>query len=265
MNLQFIGDFANNYFSQFKFFLDGNYYSGVFQKYFSLPAFIGGAVIAIAIFIMWVYVDNDGIGLRHMIIGLVAVEISPIIIKMINNTIGNTFSTQVFEQYMNPVNNIISGIVLVLIMYSTYKFDKKISFGMGCIIYLMPLLLNANYYFTDLGNKNIIFAVIQFLSGALAMGLFCVLFCKRKYFYSAWILYFVFHIVSRCLIIVLNVWILNDFTFIEVVEGFLKFVLAHYTNIIPDIIIFGIVLLVSILYERTVFKELKEQRVLIGE
>ena len=266
MNLQSIWDFFVGYLSGFGKFADWGYYGQTFQKYFSFVPFIGGAIIAVTLYIAYKHLtEGDGAGgdikLHHVIIGIVTIDVSPIIIQTLNSILGQRFSSALFDQYMNPVDNIISGAILLLIMYSVYSEDGKISYIVGSISYLMPFLMSAGAYseiFTNKNTSNIgVFLLLQIFGGALVIGLLCIFFCHRKFFYSGWLAYFAFHVIGRFVIMVLQTHHIKGGDYKEIIGLWFNNLLANYTNTFLDIAVFLLIFLISFVYERHVFIDMK--------
>lgn len=261
MDLNFFSDIIHNYLSQFSFFADVDYYSGVIGKYWSVEGVLSAGVLAFLILVMSANEDNKKAGPIKALMGLVAVETSPVLMDILNSIVGVSYTTKVFDANMNPVNNIVSGFVLVLIMYSVYKFDEGFAFWTGILFYLITLLMNVNDYVQHLENKGILFAFIQYFVGAIVMGILCMNLCNRKYFYNAWIIYMIYHVVSRVIVAVLYACFVNGLSLGESITWYISFLSNHSKNLLLDIFIFGFVLMIAIIYERGVFKDIKESRV----
>lgn len=282
MDTNFFSDIAENYFSQFRFFADPNYYSGVAEKYMSVAGVISAGVLAFLILIMLHNEDNDRAGPIRALMGLVAVETSPVLMDMLYNffkvsysaQIGNMkilnhmnsvsemyYSTHPLYMQMNPVNNVISGFVLVLIMYSVYKFDEGFAFWSGILFYSITLLMNINAFVPNLNNRIILLMFIQFIVGAIVIGFLSMNLCDKKYFYNAWLIYMIFHIVSRVVVALSYGCFVEELSFGKSIEEFISFLTNNSGIIWIDLFIFGFVLMVAIFYERSVFKDIKESRV----
>ena len=279
MDTKFFFDIAKNYFSQFNFFADPNYYSGIVKNYMSVAGVISAGVLAFLILIILDNEDNDRAGPIKALMGLVAVETSPVLIDMIYNFFKISYTTQIanmsmlsyaneisssthpFYMQMNPVNNTISGFVLVLIMYSVYKFDEGYAFWTGILFYSITLLMNINAFVPNLNNRIILLMFIQYIVGSIVIGFLSMNLCNRKYFYNAWIIYMIFHFVSRVVVALSYGCFVEKLSFWKSIEEFKLFLTNNSGIIWIDIFIFGFVLMIAIIYERSVFKDIKENRV----
>lgn len=246
----------------------------------SVAGVISAGVLAFLILIVLNNEDNDRAGPIKALIGLVTVETSPILMNTIYNFFkvsytvqivnmnmsgyinGISYSTHPFYMQMNPVNNVISGFVFVLIMYSVYEFDEGLAFWTGILFYSITLLMNINAFVPNLNNKVILLMFIQYIVGAIIIGFLSMNFCNRKYFYNAWIIYMIFHIVSRVVVALSYGCFVEKLSFGKSIEEFISFLTNNSGIIWIDLFIFGFILMMAIIYERSVFKDIKESRVL---
>ena len=272
MDINFFRDLIDKYLSQFSFFGNLEYYQSVAQKYFSIEGVISAVVLGFLILIMLYNEDNKKAAPVKALMGLVAVETSPVLLGMVYSVFGlyynnsgivyyDAIGSGIFNMGMNPVNNIISGFVLVLVMYSVYKFDEGFAFWVGILFYLITLLMNVNYYVPYLGHGEVLFAFVQYLVGAVVMGFLSASFCSKKYFYNAWIIYIVYHIVSRIIVALTYGCLVQKLSFADCIREYVMFLPSQTKNILIDVFIFGFILMIAIIYERTVFKDIKAKRV----
>lgn len=243
----------SNYFlsliSQHSYFIDWNYYSGLFSKYFSVAGFIIGLIFVLIIFGSSAEGQEKAGFLK--VVPIIAVINSCVVLSDFLNTI---FKQEVIytgvESTFNAPDNIISGFILTLVISSCYREYGKQAFWFGVATHAALPFLNFSYIELMDGATIILMIVRVILAGVL-----CLILSHREYFYTSWIWYFGFHMFLRGIkfLIPLMGNLINgqadyasQYTFAATIQYFSQFSM--------DVIIFVIVLVFGIVFEKGVLE-----------
>ena len=241
-----IGDFFQtalnnilNYISRYSFFANGNYYSSLWNKYFTVAGFFLGGTAVVFIYLAGAGENKKSGFFRSLAIIALLNSMGAIYNMLCGNPVfqqGAASGISVYEMAANPI----SGVILALVIFSCYKGNIGNAFCFGMITYGVTLLMFN--VFISVSPALIIFFVLR----AIILGLVCMLLTRPKYFYSSLIVFISYYLISK---------IAQIFLVSAIFEGRVfstELVFDTLNILVPDLIIFGVVLVVSIIYERAV-------------
>lgn len=180
-------EYLLNWTSEIQKFISLSYYGGVFGQ---LELFVFGIPLGIAIIIIFFSrnIEGDIIDTLKAVLMAIIINSGTIINSIATMFFGREYTSYYFAQYTSPCNNIISGIILVLTLYSWDKFESGgMVFGFCMLTYVISTMNDSFYEYLFLDA----------LASTFIVGVLGIIIAKRKHFYSAWILYFIFHIATR--------------------------------------------------------------------
>lgn len=234
-----------DYISRYSYFISRNYYGSLVEKYFSGEGFILGLI-----FVLIVYCSTakgQGIAGFFKVLSIIAVINSCVVLSNYLNTVFNQELSYIGNESMfNAPDNIISGFILTLVISSCYRGSGRRAFLFGIVTHATLPFLN----FTLIENMDEFARNLMIMRIALA-GFLCLILSYRKYFYTSWIWYFCFHMFLRIFVFlypkISELVEIDTFSEFQYIVGLTLEYLSHY---IVDVIIFGIVLVFAIIFEK---------------
>lgn len=226
-------DYVQVFLYRYSFFIDANYYYNIWERYFNVSGFLSGAIIVVLIALAGA--DNKKTGF-----------IRTLAIIAFINSIGYVYYMicsyfDIFEYYgwldtYDLVVNPVSGAVIVLVIYSCYKGKAKNAFYFGVITYGVSFIMYGFSVDIDILGLFIVLRTV-------VLGLVCMLLIRPGYFYSSFIIFAAYYLIFRAIHVLITEGIGSSmFSSVSYIIGIL----------IPDLIIFAVILAVSIIYERAV-------------
>lgn len=239
-----ITEYFTNFITEHSFFINGDYYGGLFSKYFSIIGFIVGFVFVLLVFFS--NTDDD-----RQILGTIKILL---IVSLINTcyTMLSFFNVGVinerpyfyygFSCILSVADMLLAGFILTLVVKSCYSFNHGKAFLLGITTFAATPMLNFSFL-GQLPPEIITFIVARILIA----GFLCLIISYRKYFYTSWIWCFGFHMFTRLSMLVMDMIInkngIND-VFATTMEYLGKF--------LGDYVIFAIILTFAIVFEKAI-------------
>ncbi|MBR2177346.1 MAG: hypothetical protein IJ861_10450 [Clostridia bacterium] len=242
------------YFSNFSKFISGEYYQNLFSHYFSVTGYIGGAILLAIIYYVST-IDDRFRDIFKVIAALAVIQSGASLNVLICQLLGSRYTTYSLLYYMSQPNNIISGFILLMIVFSWMKYWNLYPFAMGGLVYLVSLLMNSNAYVSNWG-----FYILISLFDGVMVGLICMFAANREHFYSGWLLYFIYHIFSRLFTPFMYYWLVEGKDKLyggadKLLTEFLQSVLQNYQMFTFEIIFFAVIFLYSFIFKRKIAKD----------
>ena len=242
--IEHIVRYFTDFVSEHSYLISGYYYSGLFSKYFSFIGFIVGLV-----FVVLVYFSS--IEYERRILGAIKVLF---MVSLINScyTILNFFNVEVisdepyyyygFSSILSVADILIAGFVLTLVIRSCYSYESGYAFLFGVTTFAATPLLYFSL-FTEIPVAVMIFIVVR----ALLAGLLCLIMCNRRFFYTSWIWYFGFHMLTRVSMLVMDM-VINK----NGVGDIFGTTVGYLGKFIGDYILFAVILAFAIVFEKAI-------------
>lgn len=243
---EWIITYLQNYISQYSHFTSAEYYWYIGMKYSSTEGFVAGFLFAVLIYLS-TSEQQRKTGFLKVLSFIVVANSCMTIFLALNNAIGVP-KYQYTPGLLGAADNIISGLILTLVVFSCYKGFGVRSFFFGVATFsALPIMRFFNIQ--ELGNEDLMRMVVRIvLAGAV-----CAIISEKKYFYISWIWYFVFHIIIRAIDLFMpTLLILCHTGVVNVSEHSLGSILDYYSSFKVDYIIFFIVLVFAVIFERIV-------------
>ena len=229
--------FIRNTIDGYHFFTDGNYYSSLLERYLTLEGFFLGAIAVILIYLSGAG-ENKKSGFFRSLAIIALLNSLGAVYNLITGDLtiqqSYNYSSNVFELAANPI----AGVILTLIIYSCYKGHGKNAFCFGLITYAVSLLMFNGSVGSDLE--------LLLIFRALTLGFACVLMIKPKYFYISFIVYIGHYLFFKV------AWFFMVQGIYEIQAITVKALLPVLRLLAPDLWIFAVILIMSIVYERAV-------------
>ena len=242
--IQRIIDYFTNFITDHYFLISWDYYGGLFLKYFSFIGFIVGFV-----FVILVYFSNTDKDKK--ILGAIKVLL---IVSLINTsyTVLNFFDIGViseepyyyygFSCILSVADILLAGFILTLVVKSCYSLNHGRAFLLGLTTFAATPMLNFTF-FGQIPPEIMLFIVCR----SLVAGLLCLLISFRRYFYTSWIWYFGFHMLTRVTVLIMDMTINKTGT-----DNVIKTVFDYLGKFVGDYIFFAIVLAFAIVFEKAI-------------
>lgn len=234
----------------YSFFISGDYYSQLFERYFSVGGFIIGFVYLLILF----FAINDEkdkkkkkTGFIKIVLWVAVINSCGVLMNYLNVSLDQS---QWFMESAPPFStpdNIISGFVMSLVIASCYRTYRSGAFFFGMATHITLAFFQFNL-FSSMEALQIVFVVVR----VLLAGILCVILSRRKYFYTSWIWYFGFHLLTRTLVLLLP---LVSRAIVQMpLDGLytVDMVFTYYSQFALDAVIFAGILVFSIVFERGV-------------
>lgn len=235
------------FYSRYSFLISEDYYEGLFLKYFSVKGFILGFIFVLIIYYSSIE-DNKKIGFFKVLPIVAVINSCSVLANFINKTLNQEFTYIGTKSVANSVDNIISGFVLTLVVFSCCKRFERQAFLLGIATHAALPFLNYTYLEYMSGRETTLMILRIVLAGFL-----CLIISYRKYFYTSWIWYFSFHMFLRIVGLIFSIeseFIIRkdisglQYTFISIIKYLSQFTV--------DAIIFAVILAFAIVFERDV-------------
>lgn len=240
-------DYLLSFVSQYSYFIDWDYYGGLFSKYFSVGGFIIGFIFVLIVYFSSAE-EQKKAGFFKVLPIIAVINSCVVLSNFLNNTFQQGFTYSGVESMLNAPDNIISGFILTLVLCSCYRRFGGQAFLFGIATHgALPFLNFAYIEYMD--GVSITIMVVR----VLLAGFLCLIISHRKYFYTSWIWYFGFHIFLR-----VGVFLIPLIS--ELVAGeplyelsyTLETTLEYFSRFTMDTIIFAVILAFAIVFEKGV-------------
>lgn len=243
-----IADYFLNFISQYSYFLNGDYYGGLFSKYFSVGGFIIGFIFVLLVYFSSAE-EQKKAGFFKVLPIIAVINSCTVLTQFINTTFGQGFHYNGIESMINAPDNIISGFILTLVISSCYRRFGGRAFLFGIATHAAMPMLNFSY----LGYMNDGVPILHMIVRVALIGFVCLIMSRRKHFFTSWIWYFGFHMLIRVAVFFLPLLSnsLDGFT-IYTVEYTLNGALEYLSRFTIDALIFAVVLVFAIVFEKGV-------------
>lgn len=244
-----ISEYFLNFISQYSLFANKDYYRHVLSQHDQFPeVFISGMI-----FLLLVYFSSTKEQKKVGFFKVLAIIVLINSCTVLSNSINTSFNQGVYYKgigsIINVPDNLISGFILTLVIFSCYKKRSGQAFLFGIATYVALPLLN----FPDLRDINGVVFSWEIYGFSAVVGLVCLIISRRKYFFTSWIWYFAFHMFMRIGGFLVSLLIdsyvgRSMYTAGYTVRRFIEY-LSHFT---VDIVIFTLILVFSIAFEKGV-------------
>lgn len=235
-----------NYVLSHSYFISGEYYLSLFSKYFSVAGFIIGFIFVLLVYFSSAE-DQRKAGFFKVLPFVAVINSCMVIFTFLNSIVGSEFY-QYMPGMLGVTDNIVSGFILTLVIRSCYKGYSGSAFLLGVVTFAaLPML---NFTYLDYFEKE---ALVQMVIRVVMVGFLCVIISHRKYFYTGWIWYFVFHVLMRTIVLFTPMFLKSiDKRAIDTTGYSFSMVLDYFLSFRVDYIVFAIVLFFAIIFERLV-------------
>lgn len=243
-----IADYFLNFISQYSYFINWDYYGGLFSKYFSVGGFIIGFIFVLLVYFSSAE-EQKKAGFFKVLPIIAVINSCTVLTNFINSTYNQGFSYNSLESMINAPDNIISGFILTLVISSCYRRFGGRAFLFGIATHVAMPMLNFSY----IGYMNDGVPILHMIVRVALVGFVCLIMSHRKYFFTSWIWYFGFHMLIRVAVFFLPLLsdILDGST-IYIVEYTLSGALEYLSRFTVDTVIFVVVLAFAIVFEKGV-------------
>lgn len=187
-----IADYFLNFISQYSYFINWDYYGGLFSKYFSVGGFIIGFIFVLLVYFSSAE-EQKKAGFFKVLPIIAVINSCTVLTSFINNSFNQGFPYNGIESMINALDNIISGFILTLVISSCYRRFGGRAFLFGIATHAALPLLNFSY----LGYMNDGVPILHMIVRVALIGFICLIMSHRKHFFTSWIWYFGFHMLIR--------------------------------------------------------------------
>lgn len=237
-----------NFISQYSFFIDWDYYSGLFSKYFSVGGFIIGFIFVVLVYFSSAE-EQKKAGFFKVLPIIAVINSCTVITCFFDSTFNQGFAYNGIESMINAPDNIISGFILTLVISSCYRKFGGRAFLFGIATHAALPLLNFSY----LGYMNDGLPIVHMIIRVALIGFVCLILSHRKYFFTSWIWYFGFHMFVRIAVFFLPMLSYRlGGTTIYAVEYTVNGAIDYITRFSVDAIVFAVILVFAIVFEKGV-------------
>lgn len=237
-----------NFISQYSFFINWDYYGGLFSKYFSVGGFIIGFIFVLLVYFSSAE-EQKKAGFFKVLPIIAVINSCTVLTSFINNSFNQGFHYNGIESMINAPDNIISGFILTLVISSCYKRFGGRAFLFGIATHAALPLLNFSY----LGYMNDGVPILHMIVRVVLIGFVCLIMSHRKYFFTSWIWYFGFHMLIRITVFFLPLLIDSlDGTTMYTVGYTISGAIEYLSRFYADVIIFAVILMFAIVFEKGV-------------
>lgn len=256
-------ELVSNFVSGFGYLFREEYYSNLFEQYFSVWGFIIGLILVLIIYNANPDSSDHPVKGFIRVLALVAVINSCYRVAMMLCDMTGTryflagtsvyFGDDLVAQFLAP-DNIISGLLLTMTASNDLRRKPKCAVMLGLACYaVLPMLRYTIFQITysmGFGEMEEMMSIYLILRAVVTMIL-CWIMCYRKHFFTAWIWYFVVHMAMRL------VW----FYLVDEVMGQSMYgsLTDYLSGLTVDYGVFLLALLVGIFFEKGVLTGKKKR------
>lgn len=246
--LKVILDYFLSFISQYSFFIEWDYYKGLFSKYFSVGGFIIGFIFVVLVFFSYAE-DQNKAGFLKVLTIVAVINSCVVLTNFLDTAFGQGFGYSGTEMMFNAPDNIISGFILTLVICSCYRKLGGNAFLFGIATHAALPLLNFSYF----GDMSIGVPILHMILRVVLIGLLCIIMSHRKYFFTSWIWYFGFHMFIRIAVFFLPLLCnLIDWAETYAVDYSLSSAIEYFSRFTIDGIAFAVVLVFAVVFEKGV-------------
>lgn len=249
-------DYFINFISRYSFFVNWDYYGGLFSKYFSVAGFIIGFIFVLLVYFSSAE-EQKKAGFFKVLPIIAVINSCTVLTNFINNTFDQGFAYNGIESMINAPDNIISGFILTLVISSCYRRFGGRAFLFGIATHAALPLLNFSYLVYINDGVPILHMIVR----VALVGFICLIMSHRKFFFTSWIWYFGFHMFIRIAVFFLP--LLSDSldgTTMYTVEYSINGAIQYLSCFSVDAIIFAVILVFAIVFEKGVLPVRSAQR-----
>lgn len=240
--------------NQLLYLLDLEYYTGLWDKYFTMEGFITGLIFVALVFFAC---ESGEKASFFKIIAFIAVINSCSVVTDYIYRLTNRYGAPLFLPLMSFVkaDNVLSGFLLTLTVVSCFHGSGGRAFLFGVATFAALPLMNYSTVIAD--SYRIDRAAIYFISLmnivvlVLIMGILCAVMSGQTYFYVSWLWYGGCSILLKAAVCLLLTAFNGRGLELPGLDVLGKFLL-QFT---PEYILFVVVLGFAILFERLVIKK----------
>lgn len=237
-----------NFISQYSFFIDWDYYSGLFSKYFSVGGFIIGFIFVVLVYFSSAE-EQKKAGFFKVLPIIAVINSCVVLTNFLNTAFGQGFSYNGIEIMINAPDNIISGFILTLVISSCYRRFGGRAFLFGIATHAALPLLNYSYF----GYMSDGVPILHMILRVSLIGFLCLIMSHRKYFFTSWIWYFGFHMLIRAAVFFLPLLSNQlDGTTMYMMNYTLNGAIEFFSCFTIDGIVFAVILVFAIVFEKGV-------------
>lgn len=234
-------------------FVEGGYYEDLFSKYFSVAGFLVGLAFVVLVYFSSAD-DERNVGFFKVLPYIALINSCFILSNWMETGFHQGLQYDHWEALLNAPNNIISGFVLTLVVKSCYEEYGWRAFLFGLTTYAAMPLLNFDRM-ARIFNTPLFY---QIIANALLAGAVCAIICYRKYFYTSWIWYYAYHVLTRIIAYFMPmIFGRGGRRFLYSLHGAAKF----FSQFIMEAIIFAVILIFAIIFEKGVLGLKRRKRV----
>ena len=246
--LKGIADYFLNFISQYSYFLNGDYYGGLFSKYFSVSGFIIGFIFVLLVYFSSAE-EQKKAGFFKVLPIIAVINSCTVLTQFLDATFDQGFRYNGIESMINAPDNIISGFILTLVISSCYRRFGGRAFLFGIATHAAMPMLNFSY----IGYMNDGVPILHMIVRVALVGFVCLIMSHRKHFFTSWIWYFGFHMLVRIAVFFLPLLSnrLDGFT-IYTVEYTFNGAIEYLSKFTVYYIIFAVILTFAIVFEKGV-------------
>lgn len=192
--IRFFSDYLLNFKREHSFFLDWDYYKDLYYQAQKGTVVTGFLLVLFILFSC--DIENRKTGFFKVLAITAVINSCRLLAEYIYNYFGaEAFLYYDLEAFIGGVGNIISGFIMTLVISSCYKRSGRRAFFFGLTVYTMLPFLNIIEIYQIVENNGLLLSYLAVLISAV--GILSIIMSYRKYFFTSWIWYFVFHISMR--------------------------------------------------------------------
>lgn len=246
----------------FSYLLRGDYYGGLFEKYFSFGGFLVGLILVLMLYFANPDTDHPYKGFLR-VLAMVAVinccyTLNIALCGMFRQEYLYGSADNIVAGFFAP-DNILSGCILTMVVTNDMYRKPRCAVLMGAAAHLtMPMLNYSLFGYIDSAvgtDQAEILTVMMIVQVAVTLVL-CWILCYRRYFFTAWIWYFCTHMLLRVFY-----FFYGNFQYVSGSSGgALGALLEYLKDFGVDYFVFLLVLAVGIFFEKGVLTKKQRRR-----
>lgn len=241
-------DYFLNFISRYSFFIDLDYYKGLFLKYFSVGGFVIGFIFVVLIFFSYPE-EQKKTGFLKVLTIIAVINSCVVLTNFLDTAFGQGFGYSGTEMMINAPDNIISGFILTLVISSCYRKLGKYALLFGIVTHAALPLLNFSYF----EDMSLGVPVLHMILRVVLIGFLCIIMSRRKYFFTSWIWYFGFHMFIRTAVFFLPLLSRQiSGTRVNMADYTLNGAIEYFSRFAIDGAVFAVILAVAIIFEKVV-------------